>query len=168
MMAKINLEFDADNKLQAKADSDDFTDSYMLGRQVAHEYYSSAVQSFITAESAARQVELEAQKDEVDRFREDKSKKQTEGKAAEKVFADTMVETMQRRQGGTEGKGSGKVAPEGGGGGWGEEDAPKSMPGAVWKSRWWTRPWRVLRVLQALARWRWLRAWGLSRASPGR
>jgi hypothetical protein len=118
-----------------KPDGDDISDAYTLGRQVAHEYYSSATQEYINAASAAAQVEAEARKDEVDKFREEQSKKQTEGKAAESSFAGMMLESLAGRGGaeGTASKGPmfGKVAAEGGGGGWGDENAPAAMQGAT-------------------------------------
>ena len=131
-MPEVKMQFKGDNLVP---EGDDLTDSYTLGRQVAHEYYSSATQTYIDAASAAAQVEAEAQKEEVDEFRKEQSKKQTEGKAAESSFAGMMVESLAGRGGaaGTTSKGPmfGKVAAEGGGGGWGEENAPAAMQGAA-------------------------------------
>jgi hypothetical protein len=96
-MANVNLKWTDSGALEP--DEDDVSGNYLLARQVAHDYHSSAVQTYINAESAAQQAAAEAAKDEQQKLSEDKSKKQAEGKAAESEFADTMIQSLQTRSG---------------------------------------------------------------------
>ena len=86
-MPDVKLKFEGDNLVP---EDDDISGRYLLGRQVAHEYHSSAVQSYIDAESAALQVRQEAEMSEMDKFRREQTKKQAEGKAAASSFAASM------------------------------------------------------------------------------
>ena len=86
-MTTVNLKFEGESLVP---DDDDASSSYLLGRQVAHEYHSSAVQSYINAESAALQAAQQAAMDEQAEFRKEQTKKQAEGKAAASSFADMM------------------------------------------------------------------------------
>ena len=89
-MAQINLKFGSNGALEPE--DDDISNAYMLSRQVAHEYHSSATQSYINAETAAQQVAAEAAMDEQAKFKKEQSKKQAEGKAAASSFAEGMTE----------------------------------------------------------------------------
>lgn len=98
-MPDVNLKW---NDGQLEPEDDDISSRYLLSRQVAHEYHSSAVQTYINAESAAQQAAAEAALDEQQDYKKEQSKKQAEGKAAESSFAGSMAESQTARQGETQ------------------------------------------------------------------
>jgi hypothetical protein len=85
------------NQTTLMPEDDDMSSSYLLGRQVAHEYHSSAVQTYINAEAAAAQAQAEAMQTEQDEFRKKQVQKSAEGKAAEGAFAESMVQSLNSR-----------------------------------------------------------------------
>ena len=114
-----------------KIGEDDISSTYTLGRQVAHEYHSSAVQRYIEAESAAQQVAQEAAMTEMDQFKKEQAKKKADETGAVDTFASTMMESLATRKPeatSSIGERGEQVAPDGGGGGWSDETAPEAMP----------------------------------------
>jgi hypothetical protein len=134
-MPEIKLKFEGEN---LTPEDDDISSRYMLSRQVAHEYHSSATQTYINAESAAQQVQAEAALSEQAAFKKEQSKKQTEGKAAESSFAAGLMSDLDTRKPEATksiGKAGEKVSADGGGGGWGDETAPVGMPSEQQKAQ---------------------------------
>lgn len=94
-MPDVKLKWEGDS-LQPDGE-DDVSSHYLLSLQVAHEYHSSAVQSYINAESAAQQAQAEAMQTEQDEFRKKQVQKSAEGKAAEGAFAESMTQSLASR-----------------------------------------------------------------------
>ena len=87
-MPEINLKFSDTGQLEPE--DDDITNNYMLSRHVAHEYHSSATQSYITAESAAQQAAM----DEATQQKKDFERKQAETKAKESESTKSFAASM--------------------------------------------------------------------------
>jgi hypothetical protein len=128
-MPQLNLKFGDTGQLEPE--DDDISNNYMLSRQVAHEYHSSATQTYINAESAAQQAAVDEATQQKKDFERKQSEKKAAAQTAEGDFADTMMESLAARRpdvSKSAGPAGAKVAPEGGGGGWGDESAPSGMP----------------------------------------
>lgn len=97
-MPNVNLKWTDTGTLEPESD-DDLSSRYLLSRQVANEYHSDAVQSYINAESAAQQARAEAAMTEQQQFQKKQAQKKAEGQKATAEFSETMAISAPSRSG---------------------------------------------------------------------